>query len=57
MTGGAEMIHPNTTVRDLAHRMRQDDLDAFPVGENDRLIGMVTAAARRPVNRKADKAG
>lgn len=42
MTHGAEVVDPNTKVRDVARRMRQDNLGAYPVGENDRLIGMVT---------------
>src|SRR5262249_41282887 len=33
---------PNMTVRDAARRMRADNIGALPVGENDRLIGMVT---------------
>jgi CBS domain-containing protein len=33
---------PNTTIRDIACRMRDDNIGALPVGENDRLIGMVT---------------
>jgi CBS domain-containing protein len=33
---------PNMTIRDAARRMRADDIGALPVGENDRLIGMVT---------------
>lgn len=42
MTHGAEVVSPNTMVRDIAQRMRQDNLGAYPVGEDDRLIGMVT---------------
>jgi CBS domain-containing protein len=42
MTHGAEVIDPNTTIRDAARKMRADNIGAFPVGENDRLIGMVT---------------
>jgi CBS domain-containing protein len=33
---------PNMTIRDAAHRMRSGNIGALPVGENDRLIGMVT---------------
>jgi CBS-domain-containing membrane protein len=36
------LVHPNTTIRDAAKKMRADDIGALPVGENDRLIGMVT---------------
>jgi CBS domain-containing protein len=42
MPRGAEIIDPNTTIRDAARKMRADNIGAFPVGENDRLIGMVT---------------
>lgn len=33
---------PDAPVADVAERMRKDDIGALPVGENDRLIGMVT---------------
>ena len=42
MTRGAQVIDPNTTIRDAAAKMRADNIGALPVGENDRLIGMVT---------------
>src|ERR671936_2375086 len=42
MTRGAEVIDPNTTIRDVARKMRADNIGALPVGENDRLVGMVT---------------
>jgi CBS domain-containing protein len=42
MTREVKLMDPNTTVRDVARRMRAENLGAFPVGENDRLIGMVT---------------
>jgi CBS domain-containing protein len=42
MTPGVEVIDPNTAIRDAAKRMRADNVGALPVGENDRLIGMVT---------------
>ena len=42
MTRGAEVIDPNNTIRDAAKKMRADNIGALPVGENDRLIGMVT---------------
>jgi len=42
MTRGTEVIDPNTTIRDAAAKMRADNIGALPVGENDRLIGMVT---------------
>lgn len=42
MTRGAEVIDPNMMIRDAAQRMRADNIGALPVGENDRLVGMVT---------------
>lgn len=37
-----QIAHPHMTIRDAARRMRVDNIGALPVGENDRLIGMVT---------------
>ncbi len=42
MHTGAEWVAPNTPVSDLAKKMRQHDIGALPVGEDDKLIGMVT---------------
>jgi CBS domain-containing protein len=42
MHKGVEWVSPETPVRDLANIMREQDIGAIPVGENDRLIGMVT---------------
>jgi CBS domain-containing protein len=42
MTHGAEVLEPDMTLRDAARRMRADNLGAYPVGERERLIGMVT---------------
>jgi CBS domain-containing protein len=42
MHKGAEWIAPQTPVTDIARRMRDLDVGSMPVGENDRLIGMVT---------------
>jgi CBS domain-containing protein len=42
MTSEVDIIDPNAAVRDAARRMRDDNVGALPVGENDRLIGMVT---------------
>jgi CBS domain-containing protein len=46
MSGSVELIDPNAMIRDAAIRMRDQDLGAIPVAENDRLIGMVTTAVR-----------
>ena len=37
-----QLADPNMTIRDVARRMRAENVGALPVGENDRLIGMVT---------------
>jgi len=42
MHKGAHWVSPDTPVIDLAKMMRQRDIGAIPIGENDRLIGMVT---------------
>lgn len=42
MHPGASWIEPDEPLTDIAERMRTNDIGALPVGENDRLIGMVT---------------
>jgi CBS domain-containing protein len=42
MHKGVEWVGPDTPVTELAKLMRQDDIGSIPIGENDRLIGMVT---------------
>jgi len=42
MTPDVQIADPNMTIRDAARRMRADNIGALPVGENDRLIGMIT---------------
>ena len=42
MHNGAEWVGPQTSVTEVAKRMRELDVGSIPVGENDRLIGMVT---------------
>jgi CBS domain-containing protein len=42
MTRDVALINPNTTIRDAARKMRDENVGALPVGENDRLVGMVT---------------
>jgi CBS domain-containing protein len=37
-----KIIDPETTIREVARRMREEDIGALPVGENDRLVGMIT---------------
>ena len=38
----AEWVGPDTAVADVAKKMKDLDIGSMPVGENDRLIGMVT---------------
>jgi CBS domain-containing protein len=42
MHKGAHWVSPDTPVTKLAQMMREQDIGAIPVGENDKLIGMVT---------------
>lgn len=42
MHKGVEWVAPTTTVLELAKLMKKHDIGAIPVGENDKLIGMVT---------------
>jgi CBS domain-containing protein len=42
MTREVQLVDPGTTIRDAARTMRDEDIGALPVGENDRLVGMVT---------------
>ena len=42
MHEGVTWAAPDTSVEQLARWMREHDIGAVPIGENDRLIGMVT---------------
>jgi CBS domain-containing protein len=42
MHKGVQWVAPETKVSELAKAMREHDIGALPVGEDDRLIGMVT---------------
>jgi len=42
MHKGVDWVGPDTPVIELAKLMRSRDIGAVPIGENDRLIGMVT---------------
>src|SRR5436853_6659005 len=42
MHKGVDWVAPDTPVVELARLMREHDIGAIPIGENDRLIGMVT---------------
>jgi CBS domain-containing protein len=42
MTRGVEIANPDDTVQQAASRMAELDVGVLPVGENDRLVGMLT---------------
>jgi len=42
MTAGVALTSPDMPVKDAAKKMRSEGVGALPVGENDRLVGMVT---------------
>jgi CBS domain-containing protein len=42
MHKGVKWVSPDTLVTEVAKLMREDDVGAIPIGEDDRLIGMVT---------------
>jgi CBS domain-containing protein len=42
MHKGVQWVSPGTFIENLAQLMREHDIGAIPIGENDRLIGMVT---------------
>ena len=42
MTGHAEWIRPDTSLQEAARRMRDNGIGCLPVGDHDRLVGMIT---------------
>jgi len=42
MHQGATWFGPDASIREIARAMRDQDIGAVPIGENDRLVGMVT---------------
>ena len=42
MTREVRIANPGQTIRDVARIMAEIDAGAMPVGENDRLVGMIT---------------
>ncbi|HMA16168.1 MAG TPA: CBS domain-containing protein [Kiloniellaceae bacterium] len=42
MTSGVDVIHPGAMLAEASRRMRDEGVGALPVGQDDRLIGMVT---------------
>ena len=42
MHKGAKWVSPDTSVSEVAALMKREDIGSVPVGEHDRLIGMIT---------------
>ncbi|MEX2488844.1 MAG: CBS domain-containing protein [Pseudomonadales bacterium] len=42
MHSGVDWRNPETPLTEIASIMREHDVGAIPIGENDRLVGMVT---------------
>jgi len=42
MTKSVEIASPNDTIHEAARLMADEDCGVLPVGENDRLVGMIT---------------
>lgn len=42
MHEGVTWVDPSTSIGSLARMMRDEDIGSIPIGENDRLVGMVT---------------
>ncbi len=42
MTSGVELTSPDSSVHEAARKMADLDVGSLPVGDNDKLIGMIT---------------
>jgi CBS domain-containing protein len=42
MHTGVAWVGPETSLSEIAKKMRDEDIGAVPIGEDDRLVGMVT---------------
>ena len=42
MHSGVTWVGPDTRLSDIARMMRDEDIGAVPIGEDDKLVGMVT---------------
>ena len=42
MTPDVRLVDPDRSIREAAELMADEDIGALPVGENDRLVGMIT---------------
>jgi len=65
MHKGVTWVAPTTAISKVARKMRTEDIGAVPVGENDRLVGMITdrdiairvvAADKQPTGTKVREA-
>lgn len=59
MTRHVHLANPDQSIRDVAAIMAECDLGSLPVGENDRLVGMITdrdIAIRAVANGKSPNA-
>lgn len=43
MSTKVDLIDPTTSVAQAAQIMSEEDVGALPIGENDRLVGMLTS--------------
>jgi CBS domain-containing protein len=42
MTPDVKLVNPDTGLPEIARRMRDEDVGAMPVADQDRLVGMIT---------------
>lgn len=42
MTKNVDVVAPDTTIVEAARHMRDQDVGAIPIAENDRLVGLIT---------------
>jgi CBS domain-containing protein len=42
MHKGVDWVNPDTPIVEIAKLMREHDIGAIPIGDNDQLVGMVT---------------
>lgn len=42
MHQGVHWVEPNTSLTEIAQLMKKHNIGAIPIGDNDRLVGMVT---------------
>lgn len=42
MTADVRLVNPDQSIREAARLLATEDIGALPIGENDRLVGMIT---------------